>query len=137
MFGLDASVAASWCFADEFHPSAAAAYERIAEESAVAPALFWFELRNVLLTGERQKRITEAQTVRFLKLIGELPIAVDREPDESKVLSLARAHKLSVYDAAYLELAKREGLDLATLDGALMRAARAEKVTLVGSVRRA
>jgi predicted nucleic acid-binding protein len=133
MFGLDVSVAASWCFPDEFHPHAAAAYQRIAKEGAVTPAVFWFELRNVLLMGERRKRVTEAHTTRFLKLVSELNIAVDRGPDESRLLSLARVHKLSVYDAAYLELAKREGIDLATLDGQLIRAARAEKVTIVGA----
>ncbi len=65
MFVLDASVVASWCFPDEGHPHADAAFRRMADESAVVPALFWFELRNVLLMGERRNRLSEAQTVRF------------------------------------------------------------------------
>jgi predicted nucleic acid-binding protein len=132
MFVLDASVVASWCFPDEFAPNAEAALRRIAQETALAPALLWFELRNVLLMGERRNRLSEAQTTSFLKYIGELPVEVDRDPDDGVVLSLARAYRLSVYDAVYLELAQRKGLPLATLDNALMAAARAGKVPLVG-----
>ena len=132
MFVLDASVVASWCFPDEFAPNAEAALRRIAQETALAPALLWFELRNVLLMGERRNRLSEAQTTSFLKYIGELPVEVDRDPDDGVVLSLARADRLSVYDAVYLELAQRKGLPLATLDNALMAAARAGKVPLVG-----
>jgi predicted nucleic acid-binding protein len=132
MFVLDASVVASWCFPDEFAPNAEAALRRIARETALAPALLWFELRNVLLMGERRNRLSEAQTTSFLKYIGELPVEVDRDPDDGVVLSLARAYRLSVYDAVYLELAQRKGLPLATLDNALMAAARAGKVPLVG-----
>jgi len=132
MFGLDASVVANWCLPDESNLCADAARQLIAAEPAIAPAIFWFELRNVLLTAERRGRITEAQTTSLLVSVGELVIKVDREPDERMVLSLARAHRLSVYDAAYLELAKRQGLALATLDNALISAARAEKVPLVG-----
>ena len=132
MFVLDASVVASWCFPDEFAPNAEAALRRIARETALAPTLLWFELRNVLLMGERRNRLSEAQTTSFLKYIGELPVEVDRDPDDGVVLSLARAYRLSVYDAVYLELAQRKGLPLATLDNALMAAARAGKVPLVG-----
>jgi predicted nucleic acid-binding protein len=132
MFVLDASVVASWCFPDEFAPNAEAALRRIARETALAPALLWFELRNVLLMGERRNRLSEAQTTSFLKYIGELPVEVDRDPDDGVVLSLARAYRLSVYDAVYLELAQRKGLPLATLDNALMAAARVGKVPLVG-----
>jgi len=82
--------------------------------------------------GERRNRLSEAQTTSFLKYIGELPVEVDRDPDDGVVLSLARAYRLSVYDAVYLELAQRKGLPLATLDNALMAAARAGKVPLVG-----
>jgi predicted nucleic acid-binding protein len=132
MFVLDASVVASWCFPDESHPNAETAFHRIADETASVPALLWFEVRNVLLMGERRNRLSEAQTVRFLKYIGELPIEVDRDPDDHVVMSLARTHRLSVYDAAYLELAQRKALPLATLDNALINAARAEKLPLVG-----
>jgi predicted nucleic acid-binding protein len=132
MFVLDASVVASWCFPDELHPHAEAAFRSIADEPAMAPVLLWFELRNVLLMGERRSRLSAAQTARFLKYVSELPIEVDRDPDGEVVLSLARTYQLSVYDAAYLELAQRKILSLATLDNALISAARAANVPLVG-----
>jgi len=132
MFVLDASIVASWCFPDERHPHADAAFRRIADEFAIAPALLWFELRNVLLMGERRGRLSEAQTARFLNHVGELPIELDRDPNEALVLGLARAHGLSVYDAVYLELAQRKTLPLATLDKALIDAARSERIALVG-----
>ena len=132
MFVLDASVVASWCFADESHPSAQLAFALIEQESAVAPTLLWFEVRNVLLVGERRKRLSEAQVGLFLTHLSELPIEVDHAPDERTVLGLARRHNLSVYDAVYLELAQRRALALATLDRALMNVARAEKVALLG-----
>jgi predicted nucleic acid-binding protein len=82
--------------------------------------------------GERRNRLSEAQTARFLQYMSELPIEVDRDTDDSMVLGLARIHRLSVYDAVYLELAQRRAIPLATLDRALMEAARAEKVPLIG-----
>jgi predicted nucleic acid-binding protein len=131
MFVIDASILASWCFPDELHPSAEVAFRRIAKQPALAPALLWFELRNVLIMGERRHRLTQAQSSRFLKYISELPIEVDHGPEETAVLSLARSYELSVYDAAYLELAQRKAVPLATLDNALMRAARAGNVPLL------
>jgi predicted nucleic acid-binding protein len=130
---LDTSIAACWCLDDEVHPDADVALSRINDWGAVVPALFWFELRNVLLMGERRKRSTEARTAQSLNLIRQLDMRIDREPVESIVMSLARLHQLSVYDAAYLELALRQVCPLATLDGDLIKAAKAEKVELVGA----
>jgi predicted nucleic acid-binding protein len=130
MFVLDASVMASWCFPDEFHPRAEAALRRIAVERGVVPVLLWFELRNVLLIGERRNRVTPAQSARFLKYVAELPIEVDYGADENAVLGLALTHQLTVYDATYLELAQRRVLPLATLDKALIQAAQAEGIPL-------
>jgi predicted nucleic acid-binding protein len=132
MFVLDASVAASWCFPDESHKNAEFALRLIAHETAIVPTLLWFELRNVLLMSERRNRLSETQTARFLKYFRELPIEVDRDPDDGLVLSLARKHRLSVYDATYLELAQRKALPLATLDKALIKAAHVEEVRLIG-----
>jgi len=132
MFVLDASIVASWCFPDEAHPFADAAFERIASDTAIAPSLLWFELRNVLLMGERRKRLTQTQTSGFLQQIGDLPIETDIESESDVILNLARTYQLTVYDAAYLELAQRKSLPLATLDSALMDAARAVHVLLVG-----
>jgi predicted nucleic acid-binding protein len=134
MFVIDASVVVSWYFPDELHPTADAAARMIAQGSVTTPELFWFELRNVLLVGERGGRISQIETARLLKLVNELPIEVDHEPDEGLILSLARTHKLTVYDAAYLEVALRRSLPLATLDRAIVKAALAENVPLVSQV---
>jgi predicted nucleic acid-binding protein len=101
-------------------------------EAMMAPALWWYELRNVLILGERRGRITEQQTARFLRDISRLAITIDNAPDESGVLTLARRHRLTVYDAAYLELALRAAVPLATLDATLSAAAGAEGVRLIG-----
>jgi predicted nucleic acid-binding protein len=132
MFVLDASVIASWCFPDESHPDAEAALRRIVVDTAVVPTLLWFELRNVLLTAERRSRLTDAQTASFLKQLSKLPVEVDRDPDGSVVLALAREHRLTVYDAAYLELAQRRSVPLATLDSAIVNAAHREHIALIG-----
>jgi len=105
----------------------------IREEGAFAPALWWFEMRNGLIVSERRKRVTEAMTAQFLSEISSLPISIDRSPDEVVIITLARRHRLTVYDAAYLELALREGVPLATLDGALAAAARAEGVPVLSA----
>jgi len=83
--------------------------------------------------GERRGRLTEGDTAIFLRSIGRLAVTVDGVPDETAVLTLARRYRLTVYDAAYLELALRETLPLATLDGALTSAAQGEKVALIGN----
>jgi predicted nucleic acid-binding protein len=99
-------------------------------DEAFAPGLWWFEVRNILVVNEGRKRLTEADSAIFLRQLARLPITLDRTPEKSKVLHLARTHRLSVYDAAYLELAQRHRVELATLDADLMEAARAEAVGL-------
>lgn len=130
-FILDASITACWAFDDEDHPDAGLAFERMRAEEGVVPSLWWFEVRNILIVSERRRRITESETATFLLNLSRLRIRVDLVPQEEAVLRLARTHRLSVYDAAYLELAQREGLPVATLDGDLRRAAKAEGVGLV------
>lgn len=130
-FVLDASVAAAWAFQEETHPDASAALSRLQDEIAHVPTLFWYEIRNVLLVNERRGRITPANTERFLGELAILPIVVDPAPNESTVLALARRHGLTVYDAAYLELAQRLAVPLATLDRALIQAATQVKVPLL------
>jgi predicted nucleic acid-binding protein len=90
-------------------------------------------LRNALVTNERRRRLTESDTANFLReLSSDMTITVEAVPDERAVMSLARRHRLTVYDAAYLELALRERLPLATLDAALAEAARHEEVAVLG-----
>ncbi len=131
-FVLDASITASWVFSDEAHPVANDALERLRSDEAHVPALWWFEVRNTLLVGERRNRIDERGTLAFLDDLRLLGIVLDRVPDEARLLTLARQHNLTVYDAAYLELAQRQDLPLATLDKALRNAAAAVGVALVG-----
>jgi predicted nucleic acid-binding protein len=127
-FVLDSSVALAWCFPDEKAPAPVAVLDSLAAARAVVPSLWHLEVANSLLVGERRKRSTEADTVNWLRFLGSLPIAVDEETVTrawSTVLTLARSHNLSAYDASYLELASRRGLPLATLDKDLMTAAKA------------
>jgi len=131
-FVLDASTTGCWAFDDEAHPVANLALNRLRDDQARAPTLWWFEVRNILISSERRGRLEEADTETFLRTLARLGVAVDREPDEASVLALARRHRLTVYDAAYLELAQRQGLPLATLDDELAEAARREGIELLG-----
>ncbi len=130
-FVLDASIPACWALLDEEDPRAEAAFARMETDEAVVPSLWWFEIRNILVVNERRKRITESDTAGFLRNLAALRIRVDRESEDPVVLKLARTHRLSVYDAAYLELALREAIPLATLDAQLRAAARAERSPLI------
>jgi predicted nucleic acid-binding protein len=134
-FVLDASVTAAWCFADETTAYTEAVLEMLAAGDALAPAIWPFEVANVLAMAERRKRITLAKTTNFLQLLAGFAISLDAASAAQtfdKVLSLAREQGLSTYDAAYLELAIREGLPLATLDTDLKKAARTVGVKLAG-----
>jgi predicted nucleic acid-binding protein len=132
-FVVDASITACWAFRDKDHPHADIALARIRTDEALVPSLWWFEVRNILIVNERRKRLTETDTASFLRDLSRLPLTVDQTPDSSEVLRLARRHRLSAYDAAYLELAQRSGAALATLDNDLIRAARSEAVPLIGA----
>jgi predicted nucleic acid-binding protein len=121
-FVVDASVVGSWLLPDENHPEAVTALDRLKDDEAFAPLLLWVELRNLLLANERRQRITPSQTAAALNLVQELPLRFDSQPDSDTTLQLARAHKLTVYDAVYLELAVRRQLPLVTLDAALAEA---------------
>jgi predicted nucleic acid-binding protein len=90
-------------------------------------------VRNTLIIHERRGRLAEADTAAFLRGLSRLGVTVDRFPEEAGVMTLARKHRLTVYDASYLELAQRETLPLAKLDADLIRAARAENLSLIGA----
>ena len=130
-FVLDASIVVCWAFADEDDPKAVRAMDQMLAGAAFAPDLMWFEVRNALIMSERRQRTTAADTARFLRELAEFPIHFDRTPDEAEVLRIARAHRLTVYDAAYVELTRRLGIALATLDGDMARAARREGIALI------
>ncbi|MBV9965565.1 MAG: type II toxin-antitoxin system VapC family toxin [Alphaproteobacteria bacterium] len=128
---VDASAALAPAL-DEVRPQIRPMIIRIQAEAWVVPGIWWFEVRNGLLVNERRGRIAEQETARVLREFAQAAITVDAAPDEAALMELARRHRLTVYDAAYLELAVREGLAVATLDEPLARAARAENVSLVG-----
>lgn len=100
---------------------------------AVVPLIFWFEIRNVVLMGLRRGRTTEILMSASLARLVNSSITMDRLPGEGAIFTLAQRHHLTFYDAAYLELAHRENIALATLDRALARAASAEGLALVGA----
>ena len=115
-----------WFFEDEANKYAEEVEDSLTSNSALVSALWPLEVANALLVGERRKRTTEAKVTQFLALLGSLPITVDDETGIrafQETLSLARAQNLSVYDATYLELALRQRLPLASLDGSLRSAA--------------
>ena len=130
-FVLDASICVVWALSDESHPLADATMAKLKTEYALVPALWWFEIRNVLTSSERRKRITVEGSQEFLEFLAGFPIREESERDENAILGFARKYQLSFYDAAYLELAHRYGIQLATLDSALRKAAEAAKVPLL------
>jgi predicted nucleic acid-binding protein len=133
-FVLDASVAAAWCFHDEQDARADAAFALMQNEaSALVPSLWWYEVRNAGLLGVRRERITENQMTTFFSRLARMLIDIAELQEDTTVFALARRHRLSFYDAAYLELAQRQDIALATLDQALARAAVAENVALIGA----
>ena len=130
-FVLDCSLTVAWFFEDEADAYARAVEDSLHTASALVPALWPLEVANALLMGERRKRATEAKVTTFLGLLKSLPIILDDETETrawQRSIQLARTHQLSVYDAAYLELALRRGLPLATLDDRLKSAADASGV---------
>jgi predicted nucleic acid-binding protein len=129
-FVLDASVAICWAMHDESDARADAARTRAMIDRPIVPALWWYEVRNILVLNERRGRISEADSERFIESTGALPHTAFPQ-DIRETLRLARNYRLSVYDSAYLALAKTEGIPLATLDRALEAAARAEGVEIV------
>jgi predicted nucleic acid-binding protein len=132
---IDSSVAIAWCFPDEQDDFSQSVLDALSSERAIVPDLWHLEVANTLLVGERRKRSTQANTVTWLGFLASLPIAADEETAAhafADTLNLAREHNLSSYDAAYLELAIRRGLPLATLDDKLKVAAQAVGVPLYG-----
>ena len=129
---IDCSVFLAWCLADEDEPAASRTVERVIETGGIVPRIWWYELRNALSMNERRGRITAQQVADTLADSAALGIEIDDRHDEASILGLARQHGLSVYDAAYLEVAYRRGLPLATLDQRLSAAAAANEVAVIG-----
>ena len=128
-FVVDASIVVAWCFDDEKTHITEWMLDQMAHGTqAVVPSLWAFEIANALLTAERHKRLTLAESTVFLNQLENFNISVDTAVVPrifNQVLAEARQWNLTVYDAAYLELALRHGLSLATLDEKLKKAAKA------------
>jgi predicted nucleic acid-binding protein len=135
-FVLDASVVLTWCFPDENTDLAQQVADRFKQgDAALAPSFWPHEVLNALLAGEKRKRISREMIRGFLDDLARLPVTLEQIPAEivfNRIQALSRKHGLTAYDAAYLDLALENGLALATLDEALVRAC---KNTGVASVR--
>ena len=132
-FVLDASIAISWCFHDEATEKTNTLLEKLEKSTAIVPSIWHLEVSNVLLMAEKHKRITYAGILEFFSLIEGLLIEVDTFTSEKSfnhIFSVAYEEKLTVYDAAYLELAMRRGLPLATKDKALLNAAKRKHIKI-------
>jgi predicted nucleic acid-binding protein len=124
-FVMDASVALSWCFEDEASSYADRVQDMLARDVALVPSIWPFEVANALRTAERRRRLRAAEVMRFAELLHALPIMVDSAllPRAlGPILAVARACRLTCYDACYVELAVREGIPLATQDKRLQDA---------------
>jgi predicted nucleic acid-binding protein len=129
-FVIDTSILAAWLLPDEMPPAALEALARLEQSGAFAPAILWYEVRNLLISNEKRGRLTEEQADTALSRVMALPITLDHTPDSTATVALARTYRLTIYDAAYLELALRRGIPLVTLDAALARAAAARGVLI-------
>lgn len=130
---LDSSIALSWCLPDEDESDVDHVQDAVSKHGAIAPAHWPLEVANALVMAVRRRRIDAGFRDAALRDLATLPVLLDDQTSRRAwhdTLRLADAHGLTVYDAAYLELAGRQGLPLATLDQALRTAARAARVAL-------
>ena len=131
---IDASVALAWCFRDELTETVQHLLLELQSGAAMVPTLWPLEVANVLALAERRKRITHAESAQLIELLGTLDITVDGEAPAlafSRIFDLAREERLTAYDAAYLELAMRLGMPLASKDRDLCDAAERVGVTVL------
>ena len=130
---IDASVTAAWCFHDEATAASQDLLRSLPNRQVIVPLLWHAECANLLLTAERRNRVSAERSVELLELLGSLPVETDAETSRIRgpVFRLAREHRLTVYDAIYLDLASRRGAAWASRDRALRRAAEAMDVALI------
>ena len=131
-FVLDNSVVVGWFLEDQANPYTDAVSVLLEQDQAVVPALWELEFANVLRTACRKQRLTADEAHQIIEQICALPIVIDREtPGPAELLALALRYNLSSYDAAYLELALRLQIPIATKDEPLQAAAQAAGVGIV------
>lgn len=135
LFVLDCSVTMTWILTDDSMAEKANEILSLLDEGhAKVPTIWPLEVANVLCQAERMKKLTDLEVAEFKELLSTLPISVDNSTTQrvmGSVYVLAKAEKLTIYDAAYLEIAIRENLPLATFDKALKRAAQNIGVVLL------
>jgi predicted nucleic acid-binding protein len=135
-FVVDNSVALAWCFEDEHTQPVMDLLDRVAETGAIAPSLWPLEALNGLLMAERRKRLDSKRRQRLAGFLRSLQVTLDSETADQAWTATARLadrHRLTLYDAAYLELAQRRKLPLATLDLDLIKAGKALGMILLGT----
>jgi len=124
-FVLDASMTLTWCFNDVRSEYKEKVLVALIDGEAIVPAIWKLEILNVLAFAERRSRLTRAESEQFLAVLNKLAITED-DNDASgiteRILALGRDYQLASYDAAYLELAVREGLPIATIDSGMLKA---------------
>lgn len=135
MFVLDASMTLAWCFEDETTVDTEAVLRRLLLEGATAPAHWSLEVGNGLRFGERRGRLDHGRLEAAESLLSDLfvdLVTVDIAM-MFRAIAVARRHDLTVYDAAYLELASTRGLGLATIDRQLIEACHKERVRVIAA----
>ena len=133
---IDSSVTLAWCFADERTAAVDAVLTQVAETGAMVPSLWRLEIANALQMAVKRKRIDSTFRDASLADLRALPIDIDLETDQqawTATLRLADRFQLTLYDAAYVELAQRVALPLATLDQAMRMAAGTLGLVLLGA----
>ncbi len=130
---IDASVMGAQLLPDEVqHGSARPILARLSTQEGIVPTVFPYEVRNILLMAKRRKRIDDQGLESRLAELGDFSLIEDSEGDMDEITALADRLNLVVYDAAYLEVAKRRGIALATFDTRLAKAAETELVEVLG-----
>ena len=128
---LDASLVIAWLLREELDAPARSGLDSMRREGVVVPPLWHYEVRNALLVAQRRGRIPESEVREGVDTLQTINVQTDREADLDAALELAMTHRLTFYDALYLELARRRRLPLATRDAALVRAVRAEGLDVI------
>lgn len=126
----------AWCFEDEVTPAAEDVLDEVVESNAIVPSIWRFEVGNALQMAIRRKRITDVFRDDALARLLAMPISVDPDTDAhawTTALRLSQRFGLTLYDAAYVELAQRHSLPLATLDEEMRAAAIALSVSVLGA----
>ena len=126
-FVLDCSITLAWCFEDESNEYTDAILENLQDTTVIVPTIWPLEVANVLLLAKKKKRITEILAASFIDALSSLPIVIDHSTTSKamhSIFELAGHTHLTIYEAAYLELAIREKIPLLTLDKELIKVAK-------------